>query len=186
MEIWKDIKDYEGMYQISNMGNVRSLMTKKNLKPEIANGGYLRVNLYKDGKGKKFRVHRLVAEAFIPNPDNKPTVDHINTIVSDNRVSNLRWFTYKEQITENETTKERHYKMDSETAKRISKTAHEQRKRKVMCITTGEVFNSAVEAAIHYNLKGKSPVGNAANPNHKRKSAGKLPDGTPLIWKYIS
>ena len=101
MEIWKDIKKFEGIYQVSNLGNIKSLNNNKTKKEKILKlnkdkKGYLYVDLYKNNKSKRFVVHRLVAEAFIPNPENKPCIDHINTIRDDNRVENLRWVTYKE------------------------------------------------------------------------------------------
>ncbi len=106
-EKWKPIKEYEGQYEVSNLGNVRSLrrkatngkgfQKKKNrlLKPNI-NKGYATVTLCKDGKPKVFLVHRLVAIAFIPNPEGKPIVDHIDTNPLNNTVDNLRWCTQKE------------------------------------------------------------------------------------------
>lgn len=106
-EVWVDIKGYEGIYQISNLGRVRSLdrwinhirgekiIKGKLLKPNNCKG-YLSVDLCKDGKRNHIKIHRLVAEAFIPNPEDKPCVDHINTNPSDNRVENLRWVTYRE------------------------------------------------------------------------------------------
>ena len=105
-EIWKDIDGYEG-YQVSNLGRVKSLdrIDSNNhplkgviLKPYISNSGYLLVGLYKQQRCYKKLVHRLVAEAFIPNPDNNPEIDHISTIKTDNRVENLRWVTQKENI----------------------------------------------------------------------------------------
>ena len=93
-EIWADIKNYEGIYQISNKGNIKNIKRDKYLKPRLDKYGYLRVILCKKGTHyKNFQIHRLVAEAFIPNPENKPQVDHINTIRTDNNVENLRTIT---------------------------------------------------------------------------------------------
>ena len=99
-EIWKDIKDYPN-YMVSNLGNVKSVNYNKTDKEKILKngkdrGGYLQVNLWKNGNGKKYLIHRLVAEAFIDNPNNLPQIDHINTNKTDNRVCNLRWCTQKE------------------------------------------------------------------------------------------
>lgn len=91
----EDIKGFED-YQITDDGRVWSKITRKWLKPQIGGGGYCFVILCKDGKHHIKKVHRLVAEAFIPNPDNKPCIDHCNTIRTDNRSCNLRWVTYKE------------------------------------------------------------------------------------------
>ena len=95
-EIWKDIKGYEGLYKVSNQGNVISINNGRNVKREANLKGYRIINLWKNGIGKMFRVHRLVAKAFIPNPEGKPCIDHINGNRSDNRVENLRWVTNKE------------------------------------------------------------------------------------------
>lgn len=96
-EIWKDILGYEGNYQISNLGNVKNIKTGRILKGRLDKYGYYRVILYKRLiRYKNFQIHRLVAMAFIENPNDKPQVDHINTIRTDNRVENLRWVTYKE------------------------------------------------------------------------------------------
>ena len=108
-EIWKDIKGYEGFYQVSNLGRVRSLdcviirvngrtMTRKGalISHKINTQGYPTVRLHIKGKYQNIPLHRLIAEAFIPNPENKPCVDHINTIRIDYSIDNLRWVTYKE------------------------------------------------------------------------------------------
>lgn len=94
-EIWTDIKGYEGLYQISNKGNIKSFISSKILSPLFANG-YLQVRLYKNSKSIRQKIHRLVAAAFIPNPANKPQVNHKNGIKTDNRVENLEWVTASE------------------------------------------------------------------------------------------
>lgn len=90
-ETWRQIKGYEDIYTVSDYGRVANLITERILKPVENHKGYLIVQLSKDGKRKNFRVHRLVAEAFIPNPKKLPEVDHINNDRQGNHVSNLRW-----------------------------------------------------------------------------------------------
>jgi len=114
MEIYKDIKDYEGLYQVSNYGNVKALKREfldkrgnikrypeRILKWDITDMGsskYARVTLSKGHKTKRFSVHRLVAETFIPNTDNKPFVNHIDNNGLNNNVSNLEWVTHSENM----------------------------------------------------------------------------------------
>lgn len=106
MEIWKDIDGYVGIYQVSNIGNVRSLQREefkcrqgyrvrkgRELKPTQDEKGYLMVGLNKDGKRIMRRVHRLVATAFIPNHDNLPQVNHKDENKHNNHVENLEWCT---------------------------------------------------------------------------------------------
>lgn len=98
-EIWKDIKEYEGLYQVSNYGNIKSFKRKtRNLKPYKTYRGYYGIKLCKNHQTKQFFVHRLVAEAFIPNPYNKPQVNHINGNKTDNNIVNLEWATSSENI----------------------------------------------------------------------------------------
>lgn len=106
-EIWQTIEGYEGLYEISNLGNVKSLSkikkspligefmtTERILKPGLREG-YLSVSLTGgDGLRKSLLVHRLIAGAFIPNPNNHPCINHINAVRSDNRIENLEWCTY--------------------------------------------------------------------------------------------
>ena len=93
MEKWVSIKGYEGLYEVSDMGRVKSLKfgKEKILKPENHTFGYYRVILCKDGINKKYRVHRLVCLNFLDNPENKPQVNHKNGDKKDNRLENLEW-----------------------------------------------------------------------------------------------
>ncbi len=103
MLIWKDIVGYEGLYQISSYGTVRSLARKlknrwgeyirprQNLGRVRDKSGFYRISLRKDGKNKKFYIHRLVAKHFIENPYNKKRVKHKNEIKTDNRYNNLKF-----------------------------------------------------------------------------------------------
>ena len=99
-EIWKDVKNYEGLYEVSNLGRVKSLNYNRTRKEKILKSGYVcgycKVVLWKNGKRKYILVHRLVAEHFIPNIEDKPCIDHIDGNPMNNRVENLRWCTYKE------------------------------------------------------------------------------------------
>jgi hypothetical protein len=91
------LSGYNGLYQVSNLGRVKSLKGKeKILKQNLDYYKYPYVQLWENGIGKKIKVHRLVAEAFIPNPDNKPEVNHKWGIKTDNRASELEWNTHQE------------------------------------------------------------------------------------------
>ena len=97
-EIWRDIEGYKGKYQVSNMGRVKSLNYRntgkeKIMKPHDNGKGYLRVELCKEGKGKQCRINRLVAQAFLENPDNLPEVNHKDEDKANNCVENLEWCT---------------------------------------------------------------------------------------------
>lgn len=117
-EVWRDVVGYEGLYQVSNIGRVKSLqriihltngkiLTIKERIKNIScnNNGYLMATLCKGGICGKYLVHRLVAQAFIPNPQNKPDIDHIDTDKSNNIVGNLKWVTPKENSNNPKTRK---------------------------------------------------------------------------------
>lgn len=94
--VWKPVTGYEGLYEVSDAGQIRSLFRyKKVLKPNVTRTGYHTVELFKNGASKRLLIHRLVAQAFIPNPNELPQVNHKDEIRSNNCVSNLEWCTAK-------------------------------------------------------------------------------------------
>lgn len=111
-EIWMPIEGYEGLYEVSNLGRVKRLLKTckyinnksstprtEHLKyPTLNNYGYYKVTLWKNNNRAFFYLHRIIAKAFIPNPDNKPEVNHINGIKTDNNLSNLEWVTTAENL----------------------------------------------------------------------------------------
>lgn len=136
-EIWKDISGYEGLYQVSNLGRVKSLENRSNHKKEKILASHIRnqyygVTLYKDSHYKNYTIHRLVAEAFIPNPDNLPEVNHKDENKLNNYVDNLEWCTRQYNNTYN-----------NHNAKINAK-----KRKKVICVETKQIYNSITEAEI--------------------------------------
>ena len=131
MEVWKDIL---GGYQVSNMGRVRSLKRNKMLAIRTDKLGYAYVHLTVNGKDVFNRVHRLVADEFVPNPGNKREVNHINGIKTDNRAENLEWCTRTENLSH------------------AYKTGLRKNVRAVYCEETKRIFYSARNAAKEMNL----------------------------------
>ena len=137
-EIWKPIPEYSGYkYEVSNLGNVRNLKGHI-LKPFLIHQGYLVVALCSEGKKRNVRVNRLVAEHFVPNPQNKTEVNHINGIKTDNRAENLEWATKSENM------------IHAYNAELQTKGLYPI--RKVMCLEDGKIYNTAGEAARAYGI----------------------------------
>lgn len=132
-EVWKPIKDYEDMYEVSSCGRIRSLKRKAPhiLKAYPSTSGYLRVCLSKEGAPRMFAVARIVAKTFVPNPNNLPEVDHINRNRTDNYAENLRWVSRIEQVV----NKTKNWEHSIET------------KLQVLCIETGEKFSNSAAVA---------------------------------------
>ena len=188
-EIWKDIKGYEGLYQVSNLGRVKSLSKliwngkayyiskEKILSLKPSEKGYVKIALWKNREKEYFLVHRLVAEAFIPNPNNLPEVNHIIDDFehrSDNRVENLEWCT-REYNNNYGNRNKKH----SENIKRYKNP----KAKKVKCITTNEIFNCMKDAEEKYNVAYQSI---SSCCKGKLKSAGKHPiTKEKLVWQYV-
>lgn len=168
-EVWKDVVGYEGIYQVSNKGNVYSveristnnrMFGGQTLKPRHQKNGYLNVVLYKNGVRKTKSIHRIIAEAFIPNPNCLPQVNHIDEVKVNNNVENLEWCTSK---------------YNNNHGTRIERVVETQSK-KVMAVNaeTGEAltFNSINEAGRKGYNSGN--VSLACRGIYKSGSTGKL------------
>lgn len=123
----KDIKGYEGLYGVTSCGRVYSYRRKRFLNPQDNGNGYLKVVLYKDGKGKQHYLHRLVAEAYLDNPNDYPQINHKDENKTNNCINNLEFCTIAYNANYG--------------------TRNERIAKKIICIETGEKFNSLTEAA---------------------------------------
>lgn len=165
-EIWKIISDAPG-YEVSNLGRVRNNKTKRILNPGAYGAtGYKQVNIVtldSNGKQKKRYIHRLVAIAFIPNPENKREVDHINGDKLDNRASNLEW------VTSSENQKRRHKKGNI-------RTSHRRVGRYSLSGSLLEEYDSIISAAESMKVK-RGAIDCVLQGRHKT-SCG-------FLWKYL-
>lgn len=174
-EVWKDIAGYEGAYQISNFGRVKSLEREVNIRlfnvgltkrkvPElirkqiIYKNGYVGVQLHKQQKVKLHLIHRLVAQAFLPNPENKPEVNHKNGDKLDNRVENLEWVTASEN--------EQH-------SRKVLGNVCGNAPRRVKCVETGVEYDSMADAGRANGTQAGS-ISAVVNHVYGHKTAGGL------------
>ena len=166
MEVWKDVPGYEGKYQVSSCGNVKSLKrqhpynkcyVEKAMKP-VKQRGYLYVMLWNDGSGKWKPIHRLVAEAFLYKPEGKQQVNHIDGNKHNNNLTNLEWVTASENV---------QHSFDVLGRKVYT--------RKVLCVETGEVFDSLKEVTAKLGIDYRHI---SSCCNGKRKKTG------GFHWRY--
>lgn len=189
LEVWKDIPGYEGLYQVSNLGRVKGLenefyivgfgfkkFEERILKLNKTTDGYHRVTLCKNKEREYCRVHRLVAEAFIDNPENKPFIDHINTIRTDNRVENLRWVTRREN-NNNPCTKVKMKNSAKQTYKKREIQPYEKQEKPVLCVETGFIYKSLSEAARQTSI----PIAGIS-----KACLGQLKTSHGYHWKFIN
>lgn len=177
-EIWKDIPGFEGLYKASSYGRIKSLsrvirgednrtglMISKEiiLKPYAKRSGHLSIHLTKDGEQRTFNVHRLVASAFLPNPNDLPVINHIDGNPGNNNIGNLEWCTQKHNL--------RHAR------EMLGNKPNNH--RKVLCVETGEVYYSMAEAGRILN----DPRITSDNVNHAIRF-GRRCGG--YHWKYLS
>lgn len=160
MEEWKDIKGYEGKYQISNLGRVKSLNYNNTKESKLLHqsliNNYYSVYLWKRGKGKQYRIHRLVAIHFIDNPDNLPEVNHIDENKLNNRVDNLEWCNRK---------------YNCNYGNRNKKLS-----RPIQCIETGIIYPSILQTGKQTEINNYH-IGDVARG--KRHTAG------GYHWRYV-
>ena len=177
-EVWKDIKGYESFYQVSNLGNIKSLprqfmrsngklqtFESKILKPLVHKNGYCKVELAYKGLHKRYYVHRLVAEAFIPNSDNLPEINHKDENPSNNCVNNLEWCTHK---------------YNSNYGTRPKRIGGKHSKKVIMYDKNNNIiriFNSVAEASKLTGIHAGS-ISECCNGKQYRHSAG------GYIWRY--
>jgi len=156
--MWKQVSGYENVYEINEFGDLRRCGCEKLIKKLNRKDGYLQYVLSKDGIRKSRKIHRLVADAFVENPNNYNVVNHIDGNKTNNYYKNLEWCTYSHNNTHawennlnHNTEKQRN--SAKESVKHAQIVAWEKRKKRVICNETGAVYNSIKECANELNLQ---------------------------------
>ena len=199
---WKEIKGFEGLYETTENGIVRNIKTNRIVKPRLTTWGYLQYGLMKNHKRIWIAAQRVVALTFIPNPENKPEVNHIDGNKQNNNVNNLEWSTRSENVkhafkigliktsdafkynwigkNHSEESKQKisdarkGCKLSDECKRKISQ--NNKQNKKIQCIETGEIFKSAAEAGRKYKLS-RTTIAHAAT--------GYIKTAAGYHWKYL-
>lgn len=157
-EIWKDVKDFKNIYQISNFGKIRNVKTNRLLKPFKNTNGYYQINLWSKNKRKHILIHKLVAETFIPNPSKLPFINHKNENKLDNKVDNLEWCTAKYNCNYG--------------------TRNARLSRPVICIELNKKYKSIQEASQELNIQKAHISGCCLKKRHYNTAGG-------YHWEYV-
>lgn len=174
-EQWRPIKDFQRLYKVSNHGNIFSLRTNKYRKLQKDKDGYLKVTLYNGNNSRKYMVHRLVATAFIPNPQNKSQIDHIDTIKTNNNVQNLRWAT-RLQNRHNPISMQRYSKLDHRTCLGKRGIKHCSSKP-ILCVQLQQTFWGCMQAERLLGVDHRH-IQDVLHNRNRRKTAG------GFHWEY--
>ena len=177
-EEWRDVAGYEGLYQVSDQGRVKSLertfidksgrkrtVKERILKPGMDKGGYLRIDLCASGKSRMFSVHRLVCQAFHDNPENKLDVNHINENKTDNRACNLEWSTRRENINHG---------------------THNERSGKTRSKPVGQYTLDGELVKVWQSTHKVERQAGFSQGNISKVANGKRKQAYGFIWKYVS
>ena len=173
---WRDVPGWEGLYKVSSEGQVFSVLKNKIKEMWADKNGYLKVGLYRGIKGQQKSVHRLVAQAFIPNPENKPEIDHIDTNPTNNAVYNLRWVTRYENR-HNPISMLKYAEIDHRT--NLGKRGKLQPQTKpIRCIELNKIFWGTFEAERALGVDHRH-IQDILHGRARRKTAG------GYHWEYI-
>ena len=183
MEIWKEIEGYEALYEVSNLGNVKSLKRNKIRKLSKDRYGYLFIALSKNDVKKQYKIHRLVAQAFIENPNNYEEVNHKDEDKTNNKVENLEWCNHKYNANYGTaiqrrllTEKQNPKRKEIIDKRRKSNTNHQNTSKQVLCVETGVVYPSThqIERELGFYQQ-----------NISNACTGKYKQAYGYTWRYV-